>query len=157
MHAIDTVSRIHEKQPSLALPHPSPQLRIEQLHADRKPRRLDCFDCNGPEIMGYSACWNDGLVTIITHKTGRSVNAEAMEADAISGSWLYAPVDVGETISEVWKKEGSRQPVPLAVSVFARNRRLLIRVVQNEHRSHHYLRAPSDARGDTLGIARPTL
>ncbi|KAH7308584.1 hypothetical protein B0I35DRAFT_98680 [Stachybotrys elegans] len=67
------------------------------------PLRMDHLICNDELLTGYSALWDDNLITIQSHRAGEEC---AFYKEWSRGSWIFMPLDHDERLTEIWQRPG---------------------------------------------------
>ncbi|KAM0424248.1 hypothetical protein ACHAPT_010620 [Fusarium lateritium] len=79
------------------------QFRFHNRRYSSRIPRFNFFECNHPDIIGYSACWYRTVSVVHAHVPGEDLRFYAnTAADFPSGVWLYLPMDKGELVTELW-------------------------------------------------------
>ncbi|KAH7006367.1 hypothetical protein EDB82DRAFT_425055 [Fusarium venenatum] len=92
--------------------YPKGGLTSRWLVLPSKPRSTWIFlDCDKPGITGFSACMVDGdLVDLHCHTKGKNLGFyHDGGGDRRHAVWLYFPVEQGERIFEVWRRQKKPQ------------------------------------------------
>lgn len=86
-----------------------PRLSLLQFHdfvpvripssAMQKPRMFSVEFAN-PAVRGFSACWRRSILHIHAHYDGEGL--AFYKKFPPNSTWIYMPVEAGETISDVW-------------------------------------------------------
>ncbi|KAI5462518.1 hypothetical protein BGZ63DRAFT_216342 [Mariannaea sp. PMI_226] len=93
------------------IPLPSPPASID-LFTLRRPRknisglRMRYFDCNTPNIVGYSVA-TDGwdILSILSHEKGQKNDSSLYEdVTASICHWMYMPINEGEYLTEICRQ-----------------------------------------------------
>ncbi|KAJ4191175.1 hypothetical protein NW767_010970 [Fusarium falciforme] len=88
-----------------SIPQPlKKRLRIHKGGYSYRIPRFTFFECNHPDIVGYSACWYKTVRVIRPHFAGEDMifyKETAEEHPTVT--WLYMPMDKGELVTELWE------------------------------------------------------
>jgi len=81
---------------------------LRRLHEYPNRLRMCSFDCNAPDVTGYSIATNGvSIATIHAHR----YNDVSIYKDVDSSRymiWIYMPVDPGEYVTEICRRYGFR-------------------------------------------------
>lgn len=62
---------------------------------------------NDPDVIGYSACWGNTLMTLHAYRAGENfVFYKDLSAAYPRAVWIHLPMSSGERISEIWGRRG---------------------------------------------------
>lgn len=70
---------------------------------------MSSLACYASGITGYSACWNNRVVTIHAHTIADGMSFIWPVASLDNFVWLYMPLDVDEKMEELWKLQHKKQ------------------------------------------------
>ncbi|KAH9232171.1 hypothetical protein K456DRAFT_1914806 [Colletotrichum gloeosporioides 23] len=96
-------------RPLWSTPPPGPVWSV-QLLPSLLPTQLSMLVCNEPGVIGYSAHWNMGIMSLHAYIAGEDVTFYNGHE---GGVWVYFPLQEGEKISEIWKCTQPRQQATL--------------------------------------------
>ncbi|KAJ4328448.1 hypothetical protein N0V84_001132 [Fusarium piperis] len=90
-----------------AIPQPlKKQLRIHRGGYRYRIPRFTFFECNHPDIVGYSACWYKTVRVIYPHFPGEDMSFyKETAAEHLMVTWLYMPMDKGELVTKIWESK----------------------------------------------------
>lgn len=104
------VSRVGWQVPVPFPPSPVDLLTLKTPPKNLRGLRMRFFDCNSPDIIGYSVA-TDGarILDILSHKQGQKPERRRYEDKVVNSSichWMYMPVNQDEYITEIGRRTG---------------------------------------------------
>ncbi|KAH6853716.1 hypothetical protein B0I37DRAFT_400838 [Chaetomium sp. MPI-CAGE-AT-0009] len=73
--------------------------------------RMSAFMCNDPGVIGYSVCCARDVVAMHAHYPEEDVGEFYRRSQRFHAVWQYMPVDEGEAVVEIWRREDRYFPI----------------------------------------------
>lgn len=78
---------------------------FQKVFPSSHPPQMSVVLLNDPDIFAYSVCFKSGIAVIQAHIRGKEADFYHLTPQ-LYAVWLYAPVDQGEYILQIWKRQG---------------------------------------------------
>lgn len=130
-----------------SIPQPlKKRLRIHKGGYSYRIPRFTFFECNHPDIVGYSACWYKTVRVIRPHFAGEDMSFYKETAEEHpTVTWLYMPMDKGELVTELWESRVEIHDVGRPES--RRIQSLVVRLLASHKTIHTDLSTDEDKPG----------